>query len=353
MRAPGGVHRVHHLLAVGGRLHLVALHLEPGPHQQQDRLGVVGDQHPRHLRPRPADAGPVGRRRSPGSRKRKVGALAGRRLDADRPAVQLDQRFRDRQAEAGAADPLGQPGVAAGEALEDVLELLARDSWSVVGHADLHLVTDLASPRPRYDARSGQYSWALVRRLTRTCLIRSASTFTGGRSLSIRSVERLASASVWPRIVRTASSTSWQRLGRHRLDRQPPGVAAGEVEQVVEQADQVAGVVEDDLDRVGLLGGELFALQHQQLGEALDGGQRAAQLVRGGQHELVFHPVEAVAFAGAALQLFGHLVEGGAERRRLREAADRDPGARGRRPPAVPRPRPAPRAAGASRRSGR
>ena len=116
-------------------------------------------------------------------------------------------------------------------------------------------------------------------------------------------------------------------VGRHRLDRQPPGVAAGEVEQVVEQADQVAGVVEDDLDRFRLLGAELLALQHQQLGEALDRGQRAAQLVRGGEHELVFDPVEPVAFARLPLQLVGHLVEGGAERRGLREAADLDPGA--------------------------
>ena len=96
----------------------------------------------------------------------------------------------------------------------------------------------------------------------------------------------------------------------------------------------MAGVVEDDLDRVRLLGGELVALQHQQLGEALHRGQRAAQLVRGGEHELVFHPVEAVAFAGPALQVRRHLVEGRAERRRLREAADRDAGAQvaGRQP---------------------
>ena len=64
-----------------------------------------------------------------------------------------------------------------------------------------------------------------------------------------------SAASVWPRIVRTASSTSGATLGRHRLDRQPAGVAAGEVEQVVEQAHQVAAVVEDDLDRLGLLRG--------------------------------------------------------------------------------------------------
>ena len=44
-----------------------------------------------------------------------------------------------------------------------------------------------------------------------------------------------------------------RQLGRPRRDRQPAGVAAGEVEQVVEEADQVAAVVEDDLDRLDLL----------------------------------------------------------------------------------------------------
>ena len=72
--------------------------------------------------------------------------------------------------------------------------------------------------------------------------------------LDLAAVSVWPAASVWPRIVRTASSISGADLGRRRLDRQAPGVAAGEVEQVVEQADQVAGVVEDDLDRLGLLG---------------------------------------------------------------------------------------------------
>ncbi len=87
----------------------------------------------------------------------------------------------------------------------------------------------------------------------------------------------------------------------------------------------MTAVVEDHLDGFGLLRGELFALEHQQLGEALDRGQRAAELVRGGEDELVFHPVELVAFPGPALQLFGHVVEGGAEGRGLGEAADPDP----------------------------
>ncbi len=89
----------------------------------------------------------------------------------------------------------------------------------------------------------------------------------------------------------------------------------------------MAAVIEDDLHRFHLLGGERVAIHHQQLGESLHGGERAAQLVRGGEDELVFEPVELVALARFALELVGHLVEGGAERRRLGEAADLDAGA--------------------------
>jgi len=63
-----------------------------------------------------------------------------------------------------------------------------------------------------------------------------------------------------------------------RPDRQPPGVGAGEVEQVVEQPHQMAGVVEDHPDRLDLARVRLFAFEHQQLGEALDRGEGAAEL---------------------------------------------------------------------------
>ena len=141
--------------------------------------------------------------------------------------------------------------------------------------------------------------------------------------------------------------------GRLRADREAPGVGAREVEQIVQQPHQVAAVVEDDLDRLHLPWAERVAVHHQQLGEALDRGQRAAQLVRRGQHELVFHPVELVALGCLELQFGGHFVERVAERRGLREAADLDPRRAVAARRAVPPPRPAPRAAAASRRSGR
>ena len=157
VRAPRGVvavQGVHHLLAVRRGLDLVAGHLQPGAEQQQDRLRVVGDQDPGHqrasvaARPEPAlsVAGAAGRRT------RKLESLAGAGDGADRAPVQLDQGFRDRQAEAGAAHALGQAGVAAGEAVEDVVKLLLRHARPVVAHGELHFITGARRCHP--DRRS-------------------------------------------------------------------------------------------------------------------------------------------------------------------------------------------------------
>ena len=60
----------------------------------------------------------------------------------------------------------------------------------------------------RIDALSGQYSCALVIRLTRTWRIRSGSTATAGSPSPTSSSSSWPFASVWLRIVRTASATS-------------------------------------------------------------------------------------------------------------------------------------------------
>jgi hypothetical protein len=70
--------------------------------------------------------------------------------------VQLDEGLRDRQAEAGASHSLGQSRVAAGEAVEDVLELLFRNPWPVVGNGDLDLRSARRDP---YQPRSGSLAW--------------------------------------------------------------------------------------------------------------------------------------------------------------------------------------------------
>ena len=240
--------------------------------------------------------------------------------------MQLDQGFRDRQAEAGAADPLGQAGVAAGEALEDVLQLVRRYSRSVVGHGDLHSSTPY--PRRHFDRRTFGRVLMRIGKQIHQYLANPVGLDVDQGQLWLDLLRQRLVGALGLGAHRPHRVVDQRRdLGRPRRDRQAPGVAAGQVEQVVEQADQVAAVVEDDLDRLHLLGGERVALQHQQLGEALHRGERAAQLVRGGEDELVFEPVELVALARLQLELAGHLVEGGAEGGGLREPADLDPGA--------------------------
>ena len=66
--------------------------------------------------------------------------------------MQFDQGFRDRQAQAGAADALRQAGIAAREALEDVLQLVLGYPRPVVDHRNLQFGTDY--PRRDPDIRS-------------------------------------------------------------------------------------------------------------------------------------------------------------------------------------------------------
>ena len=60
-------------------------------------------------------------------------------FEPDPPPVGLDDRTRDRQAEAGAV--LAAGGIAAVEGLEDPLAVLGRDPLAVVGDLDLDPVT--------------------------------------------------------------------------------------------------------------------------------------------------------------------------------------------------------------------
>ena len=76
--------------------------------------------------------------------KRKVISLAGLGVRRDRPAVQVDQRLGDGEAEAGSADGLALSAVAAPETLEDVLELLLAQAGPVVGDVELHALAVLA-----------------------------------------------------------------------------------------------------------------------------------------------------------------------------------------------------------------
>ena len=65
-------------------------------------------------------------------------------FEPDPAAVGLDDRPRDRQAEAGAV--LAAGGVAAVEGLEDALAVAGRDALAVVGDLDLDPVARRSAP---------------------------------------------------------------------------------------------------------------------------------------------------------------------------------------------------------------
>ena len=65
-------------------------------------------------------------------------------------------------------------------------------------------------------------------------------------------------------------------------------------------------------------------LRGEHLGESLDHRHRRAQLVRDGEHEVVLHPLDPVAFARVPLEGVRHLVEGPAEGRDLDGPPDLD-----------------------------
>src|SRR5436309_2614173 len=74
---------------------------------------------------------PVGRQRQD---HRECRAFARIAVDRHRPAVQADELAHDPEAQTVAARSLG--GIAALEALEDMLPLARRDPGSAVGHGD-------------------------------------------------------------------------------------------------------------------------------------------------------------------------------------------------------------------------
>ena len=139
-------------------------------------------------------------------------------------------------------------------------------------------------------------------------------------------MKRWSFSSKWGRICRPTRWASGRTGGRLGLDPELAGVAAGEVEQVVDHLLELAGALGDHLGGLELAGVERLALGGQHLGEALDHGHRRAQLVRDREHEVVLHLLDAVALARVALERVGHLVEGPAQGRDLDRPADLDPG---------------------------
>ena len=81
-------------------------------------------------------------------------------------------------------------------------------------------------------------------------------------------------------------------VDRPPVDLHVVGLDAGHVEQVVDQLDQPVGRLQDDLDELALAIGHVVRGALEQLDEPLDRGEGAAQLVRGGGHELALGPLQ-------------------------------------------------------------
>ncbi len=81
-------------------------------------------------------------------------------------------------------------------------------------------------------------------------------------------------------------------IDRAARDLDAVGLDPGHVEQVVDELDKPVGRAQDDVDELALALGHVLGAPFEQLDEALDRGQRAAQLVRGGRDELALGPLE-------------------------------------------------------------
>jgi hypothetical protein len=91
-----------------------------------------------------------------------------------------------------------------------------------------------------------------------------------------------------------------EHVHRLRRPRQAAGLAAGDVEHLVDQAEQVLAGRDDVVDALGLLSAEL--LEPEELGEAEDGVEGGAELVADPGQELALGPVGLVGVASGLLQ---------------------------------------------------
>ena len=230
-------------------------------------------------------------------------------LDADRPAVGLDDAARDRQAQPGARLRAGVVGVDLVEALEDRRELLLRDPAPGVGDREAHPLLGAREPAGRVTATvtvppAGVNFTALPTRLTTAWVTRSPS--------------QIAQASVWATKNSTPASRARGSSGATasqtreksgcglRADREGAALQPLEVDDVVDQPGEPLASAGGHLeDRAGALGQRSGIAVGQQLQRAADGGQGGAQLVADGRDELALHGVEPLVLGGELAQLLG------------------------------------------------
>ncbi len=209
--------------------------------------------------------------------------------------MQVDERLDDRQPEAGSgvrAAPVPRPV----KAIEHARNLLFGHPDPGVGDDDLH-------PRPvgldadvegaslgRVQVRVGQQVGDDLadpprigeRRRQRRRDVR-------GQVLVLRDDARLHQLD---HLVHDLAD-----IDRAPVDLDVVGLDPRHVEQVVDELDEPVGRLEDDVDELALALGHVLGRALEQLDEALDRGQRTAQLVRGGRDELALGPLEASTLA--------------------------------------------------------
>jgi hypothetical protein len=226
-------------------------------------------------------------------------------LGGQAPAHRLDQPLGQGQAHAGALD-LGLLDPEAVERLEQPGHLVGRDAVAVVGDHDRHPAlgrrpagdADVAPMAAVLDGVGGQVQQHLLEPLVvgldgpaavaRRRGLDGDPAFGGQRPDQVDGV--------------LDDLEHVHRLGR---ERQAAGLDSGDVQDLVDQAEQVPPAAQDVVDALGLLLAELLELE--QLPEAEDGVQRGPQLVAHLGEEVTLGPVGPVGVPLGLLQVLQDL----------------------------------------------
>ena len=224
---------------------------------------------------------------------------AGRALDVDRAAVQVDERLDDRQSEpgAGAAALVRR---AAEEAIEEPARLLRRDALTGVGDGDRRLL------RVAFEAQRDR---AVLGRVEVRVRDEVRDDLTDPRRIGERGGARVEDLHVQPLALGLQPRLDQGRdLGQRLaqvdaagMDLELARLDARDVEQVVDELDEPVGRLQRDPDELPLALGEVLGVRRlEQLDEALDRRQRAAQLVRCRRHEVALGLLEPRALGDVA-----------------------------------------------------
>ena len=138
---------------------------------------------------------------------------------------------------------------------------------------------------------SGLNLIALVSRFVMTCISRSTSTLTDGRSSS-RSITIVCSRCLyWKFKLGHSPDDNIGQMGVLQVQLQFPGIGAGQVNHVGEDGTQMTGAVENDLCVFAGQRRQFFAGRLQdKLGKAVNGGQWRTQFVRDTRQKSRAHP---------------------------------------------------------------